>query len=76
MIQSFEKGRKELSNGRKWVLRLISPIVKPVCHPLSKFRGHVLICRLIRMRKRLKYQMIGVGGDSGGEFDLADFVEL
>jgi len=28
------------------------------------------------MRKRLRYQMIGVGGDSGGEFDSADSVKL
>jgi len=49
-IRSFEKKRKELSNGTQWVLRLISPIVKPVSHSISKFRGKVLICRVIRIK--------------------------
>jgi len=28
------------------------------------------------MRRRLKYQMIGAGGDSGGESEVVDSVEL
>jgi len=57
-----------LSNGKKWGLRLITPILNQVrCHCLSPKLEWELICRIRMRKRRLRYPITGVGEGSGGE---------